>query len=109
MSACTRGRSRADRAGDHHVDDPSRLSAEFAAGTSLFQAIVEASGKFASKCGACHAFVTEGREGLSKKTAVEYARLDSIVGVGSKSRLACQASLLGTEAVTVELLGALSG
>jgi 2Fe-2S ferredoxin len=40
---------------------------------------------------------------------VENARLDSIIGVSGKSRLACQAVLLGTEAVTVELLGALSG
>ena len=54
-------------------------------------------------------FVTEGRKGLSKMTPVENAKLDTIIGVGSKSRLACQASLLGTEAVTVELLGALSG
>ena len=42
-------------------------------------------------------------------TPVENAKLDSIIGVGSKSRLACQASLLGTEAVTVELLGAPAG
>ena len=54
-------------------------------------------------------FVTEGRKGLSKMTPAENAKLDTIVGVGSKSRLACQASLLGTEPVTVELLGALSG
>ena len=36
-------------------------------------------------------------------------KLDTLVGVGSKSRLACQASITGTEPVTVELLGALSG
>ena len=94
---------------------PAGLSAEFAAGTNLLQAIIEAGGKLASKCGgearcgACHVFVTEGRKGLSKMTPVEDAKLDTIIGVGSKSRLACQASLLGTEAVTVELLGALSG
>ena len=39
---------------------------------------------------------------------VENAKLDTLVGVGSKSRLACQA-VLGEEPVTVELLGALSG
>lgn len=36
--------------------------------------------------------------------AEENDRLDMIVGVGSKSRLACQATVLGTEDVTVELL-----
>ena len=36
-------------------------------------------------------------------------RADSIVGVGSKSRLACQAKVLGTENVTIELLGFGSG
>jgi 2Fe-2S ferredoxin len=41
-------------------------------------------------------------------TAAENARLDTIVGVGSKSRLACQA-LLGSDDVTVELLGFGSG
>jgi 2Fe-2S ferredoxin len=34
---------------------------------------------------------------------VENERLDSIIGIGSKSRLACQVQL-GTENVTVELL-----
>ena len=53
---------------------------------------------------ACHVFVLEGRKGLSKITPDENGKLDMIVGVGSKSRLACQASLLGTEDVTVELL-----
>jgi 2Fe-2S ferredoxin len=38
----------------------------------------------------------------------ENGKLDTLVGVGSKSRLACQ-TLMGTEPVTVELLGALSG
>ena len=42
-------------------------------------------------------------------TPAENAKLDSIIGVSGKSRLACQATLLGTEPVTVELLGALSG
>ena len=94
---------------------PAGLVAEITAGSNLLQAILAAGGKLATKCGeqakcgACHVFVTEGRKGLSKMTPVENAKLDTIVGVGSKSRLACQASLLGTEAVTVELLGALSG
>src|SRR5512134_1940212 len=94
---------------------PGALSAEVAAGTNLLQAIISAGGKLISqcggeaKCGACHLFVIEGRKGLSRMTPAENAKLDTIVGVSSKSRLACQASVLGTEAVTVELLGALSG
>jgi 2Fe-2S ferredoxin len=60
-----------------------------------------------AKCGACHIFVTEGgRKGVSKMTPAENAKLDTIIGVSGKSRLACQATLLGTEPVTVELLGA---
>jgi 2Fe-2S ferredoxin len=95
--------------------NPDATTTEVAAGTNLLQAILAAGGKIVSqcggdaKCGACHVFVTEGRKGLSRLTAAENAKLDTLVGVGSKSRLACQATLLGTEAVTVELLGALSG
>jgi 2Fe-2S ferredoxin len=95
--------------------NPGGLSAEIAAGTRLLDAIIAAGGQLISKCGgdakcgACHVFVTEGRKGVSKLTPAENAKLDTIVGVGSKSRLACQATLLGTEGVTVELLGALSG
>lgn len=61
-----------------------------------------------AKCDACHVFVVEGKKSLGKMTPAENQRLDAIVGVGSKSRLACQATL-GNEDVTVELLGALSG
>ncbi len=50
----------------------------------------------------CHVSVLEGRKSLSKVQRTENERLDQIVGVGSKSRLACQA-VLGEEAVTVEL------
>lgn len=95
--------------------NPDATTTEVAAGTNLLQAILAAGGRIVSKCGgdakcgACHVFVTEGRKGLSRLTAAENAKLDTLVGVGSKSRLACQATLLGTEAVTVELLGALSG
>ena len=91
------------------------VSAEFVVGTNLFQANLEAGGKFASKscgeakCGAGPVFVTVGRKGQSKMTPLESAKLDSLIGVGSKSRLACQASLLGTEMMTVEMLGTLSG
>ena len=94
---------------------PSGLSGEVADGTSLLQAILALGGQIASKCGgkascgACHVFVKEGRKGVSKLTPDENAKLDTLVGVGSKSRLACQMTFLGTEPVTIELLGALSG
>ncbi|CAD5371945.1 Ferredoxin, 2Fe-2S [Rubrivivax sp. A210] len=93
---------------------PAGVTLDLPEGTTLLQAVLAAGGKFAescpgAKCGACHVFVTAGRKGVSKMTPVENARLDSIIGVSGKSRLACQASLTGTEAVTVELLGALSG
>ena len=83
-------------------------------GSNLLAAIIAAGEKLVSKCGgnascgACHVFITEGRKGVSRMTPEENAKLDTIVGVGSKSRLACQVRL-GTEPVTVELLGALSG
>ena len=62
-----------------------------------------------AKCGSCHIFVQEGRKGLSKVAREENEKLDSIVGVGSKSRLACQAKVLGTENLKIELLGFSSG
>jgi ferredoxin, 2Fe-2S len=62
-----------------------------------------------ANCGTCHIFVQEGRKGLSKIGREENERLDSIPGVGSKSRLACQAKVLGTENVKIELLGFGSG
>ena len=92
---------------------PSGKTFEFAAGTNLLKAIIDAGEKLVSKCGgeakcgACHLSLLEGRKGASKMTAAENAKLDTIVGVGSKSRLACQITLLGTEPVTVELLGAI--
>ena len=62
-----------------------------------------------AKCGSCHIFVHEGRKGLSKIARAENERLDALVGVGSKSRLACQAAVLGTEDVKIEVLGFSSG
>lgn len=94
---------------------PDGLTAEVKPGTNLLKALIDAGARLASqcggdaKCGACHLFVVEGRKGLTKLTPAENAKLDTIVGVGSKSRLACQATITGTEPVTVELLGALSG
>ena len=56
-----------------------------------------------AECGSCHIFVLEGRKSLSKVQRAENERLDMTVGVGSKSRLACQA-VIGEEDITVELL-----
>lgn len=94
---------------------PAGVTVEVAAGTNLLQAILDAGQTLATKCGgkakcgACHLFLTAGRKGIAKMTPEENAKLDTIVGVSSKSRLACQMTILGTEPVTVELLGALSG
>jgi 2Fe-2S ferredoxin len=94
---------------------PSGRSFDAAAGTTLLAAILAADesirhncdGK--ATCGTCHIFVQQGRKGVSKIGSLENEKLDSIVGVGSKSRLACQATVLGTEDVEVELLGFSSG
>ncbi len=62
-----------------------------------------------AECGSCHLFVQSGRKSVSKIASVENQKLDSIVGVGSKSRLACQTKITGEEDITVELLGFASG
>lgn len=93
---------------------PANKTVEVAAGTSLLQAILQAGLQIAVKCGGnascggCHVFIQEGRKTVSRLTPAENAKLDTLVGVGSKSRLACQV-VLGAEPVTVELPGALSG
>ncbi len=82
---------------------------EAAPGTTLMAAIKAAGAAIMSKCGgkgecgACHVFIHEGRKSLSKVQRTENEKLDTMVGVSSKSRLACQA-VLGEEPVTVELL-----
>jgi 2Fe-2S ferredoxin len=89
---------------------PSGRSIDATEGSTLLAAILGAGEPLTHKCegnancGTCHIFVHEGRKGLSKITRQENEKLDSIVGVGSKSRLACQATLLGTENITIELL-----
>jgi 2Fe-2S ferredoxin len=88
---------------------PAGITTEAAPGTTLFAAIKAAGVAIMSKCGgkgecsACHLYVQEGRKSLSKIQKAENEKLDAMVGVSSKSRLACQATL-GEEAVTVELL-----
>jgi 2Fe-2S ferredoxin len=94
--------------------NPLGTSVEATPGSTLLEAIQSAGVAIGHKCdgnaecGTCHIFVHEGRKGVSKMGSAENARLDSIVGVGSKSRLACQ-TLLKSENVTVELLGFASG
>ena len=61
-----------------------------------------------AECGSCHIFIQEGRKSVSRIQRIENEKLDSIVGVGSKSRLACQV-MLGSENISVELLGFSSG
>jgi 2Fe-2S ferredoxin len=88
---------------------PSGKTYDVAAGTTLLQALMavgesinhKCEGK--AKCGSCHLFVQEGRKTLSKIQKLENEMLDTLVGIGSKSRLACQTTL-GEEPVTVELL-----
>jgi 2Fe-2S ferredoxin len=88
---------------------PSGKSYEVAAGSSILQALLAAGENIPHKCegkaecGSCHLFVQEGRKSLSKIQRAENEKLDTLVGIGSKSRLACQA-VLGEEPVTVELL-----
>ncbi len=89
---------------------PSGKTVEVGEGTTLLSAILGTDVDPSHKCGgSCHIFVHEGRKGLSKIAREENERLDAIVGVGSKSRLACQAKVLGTEDVKIELLDFASG
>ncbi len=93
---------------------PSGKTIEAQTGGTILDAILAAGENFISKCGgeaecgSCHVFVHEGRKSLSKMQRLENDKLDTIIGVGSKSRLACQ-TLFGAENVTVELLGFGSG
>ncbi|GAB4358787.1 MAG: ISC system 2Fe-2S type ferredoxin [Oricola sp.] len=94
---------------------PSGKTVEALEGASLLSVIRSVDGGFAGKCaddactGSCHVYVQEGRKGLSRTSREENEKLDTIVGVGSKSRLACFVTVLGTEDVTVEELGFDSG
>lgn len=88
---------------------PSGKTTTVASGATLLSAILAAGegvqhkcdGK--AQCGSCHLFVLEGRKSLSKTQKLENEKLDTMVGISSKSRLACQA-VVGEEDVTVELL-----
>ncbi len=88
---------------------PSGKKIEGMEGISILRAILDSGESIPHKCdgkaecGSCHIFVTEGRKSISRIQRVENEKLDTLVGVGSKSRLACQA-LLGGENVTIEIL-----
>ena len=94
---------------------PSNKTIEVTEGTTLLAALLGAEIAIPhkceekAKCGSCHIYVQAGRKGLTKIAREENEVLDAIVGVSSKSRLACQAKVLGTEDVTIELLGFGSG
>jgi 2Fe-2S ferredoxin len=88
-------------------------SGEVPSGVTLLEGLKQVGIEITCECAKgryanCHLFVQEGRKSLSKTDRTENERLDSIVGVSSKSRLACLAKL-GGEPVLIELLGALSG
>jgi 2Fe-2S ferredoxin len=93
---------------------PSGKTISFVEGATILETLLAAGEPVEHKCGgkalcgSCHLFVLEGRKGLSKMQRAENERLDAVVGVGSKSRLACQ-TVLGTEDATVELLSFASG
>lgn len=93
---------------------PSGKTVDVAEGTKLLAAIVASGETIGSKCdgnakcGTCHIYVQEGRKGISRIAREENELLDTLVGIGSKSRLACQV-VVGAEPVTIELLGFSSG
>jgi 2Fe-2S ferredoxin len=93
---------------------PQGKSVDVAEGATILEALLASSTAILHKCngkaecGACHIFVHDGRKSISKIGAAENAKLDTIVGVGSKSRLACQARI-GAENLTIEILGFSSG
>lgn len=92
---------------------PSGKTQAVADGSTLLAAIQAAGFPMECKCStgkfdSCHIFLLEGKKGLAKMSREENDRLENMIGVATKSRFACLATL-GTEDATVELLGALSG
>jgi 2Fe-2S ferredoxin len=93
---------------------PSGKTIEVASGTTLLAAALQAGETIAhkcdgvAKCGSCHIFVLDGRKSVNRVTPAENSKLDAIVGVGARSRLACQV-IVGGEDVTMEMLGFASG
>ena len=93
---------------------PSGKTVEAVEGSRLLDALMNSGEAIEHKCdgkaecGSCHIFVQEGRKSISRIQSLENEKLDTIIGVGSKSRLACQV-MLGNENISVELLGFGSG
>ncbi|MGO8954933.1 MAG: 2Fe-2S iron-sulfur cluster-binding protein [Rhodomicrobium sp.] len=93
---------------------PSQKTIGVTEGSTILDGLLAAGAGIEPKCGgkaqcaSCHIFVHDGRKTLSKIQREENERLDQIPGVGSKSRLACQARF-GAEDVTIEILGFNSG
>jgi 2Fe-2S ferredoxin len=89
---------------------PSGNTYEAAEGSTILAAMLAAGEKVTHKCdgkascGECHFFLLEGRKGVSRLSPEENSKLDMMVGISSKSRLACQATVLGTEDITIEVL-----
>lgn len=93
---------------------PSGKTITAAEGSRLLDAVIAGGESIQHKCdgkaecGSCHIFIQEGRKSVSKMQRSENEKLDTLIGVGSKSRLACQV-MLGNEDISVELLGFSSG
>jgi len=93
---------------------PSGKTIEAAEGSRLLDALKNSGEDIQHKCdgqaqcGSCHIYIHEGRKSISKIQRTENEKLDSIIGVSSKSRLACQV-ILGNENIGIELLGFSSG
>jgi len=87
---------------------PANVTVEAAAGSTLLEAIRAAGHPIGydcdgyGECASCHVYVHAGRGGLSKMHRAEDTRLDSVAGVSSASRLACQV-MLRNEDIVVEL------
>ncbi len=94
---------------------PSGKTIDAEVGKSLLEVLLAAGEKLKhecdgnAECGSCHLFVQAGRKSVSRVQGIENQKLDTMVGVGSKSRLACQARIIGDEDITIELLGFASG
>ncbi|MDP3842235.1 MAG: 2Fe-2S iron-sulfur cluster-binding protein [Oxalobacteraceae bacterium] len=88
---------------------PSGKTIDVASGTTLLEAVMNAGEVIAHKCegkaecGSCHISMLEGRKSVSRIAAAENSQLDRLIGIGSKSRLACQTKV-GDEDVTIELV-----
>jgi len=92
---------------------PSGKTQEVPAGSTLLAAIQAAGFPMTCVCDTgkydnCHIFLLEGKKGMEKMSKTENERLENMIGVATKSRFACLATL-GTEDAKIELLGALSG